>query len=100
MATITIADAKQSALANGQVRLVPQLPRGPSQYERLGTIHDIDPLENIERELREIDETIAGLKEEAEQPGEARKYAQAMLRQLIITRADLLAIKEKWLQPA
>ena len=46
------------------------------------------------------DATIAGLKEEAEQPGEARKYAQAMLRQLIITRADLLAIKEKWLQPA
>jgi len=100
VATILIADAKQSALANGHVRLVPQLPSGPSQYERLGTIHDIDPMENIERELREIDETIAGLKEEAEQPGEARKYAQAMLRQLLITRADLLAIKEKWLQPA
>ena len=44
--------------------------------------------------------TIAGLKEEAEQPGEARKYAQTMLRQLTITRADLIAIKEKWLQPA
>src|ERR1700757_1528077 len=100
MATITIPAAKKSALANGQVRLVPQLPSGPSQYERLSTIHDIDPLENIERELREIDATIAGLKEEAEQPDEARKYAHAMLRQLIITRADLLAIKEKWLQPA
>ena len=50
------------------MKLVPQLPSGPSQYERLSTIHDIDPLENIERELREIDEIIAGLKEEAEQP--------------------------------
>jgi hypothetical protein len=100
MATTTIADIKQSALANGNVKLVPQLPSGPSQYERLSTIHDIDPLENIERELREIDETIAGLKEEAEQPGAARKYAQTMLRQLTITRADLLAIKVKWLQPA
>ena len=70
-----------------------------SQYERL-SIHDIDPLENIERELREIDETIASLKEEAEEPGEAQKYAQAMLRQLTITRADLIAIKEKWLRPA
>jgi hypothetical protein len=36
----------------------------------------------------------------AEQPGEARKYAQTMLRQLTITCADLIAIKEKWLQPA
>jgi hypothetical protein len=100
MATMTIADIKQSALANGNGKLAPRLPSGPSQYERLGTIHDIDPLENIERELREIDEIIAGLKEEAEQPGEARKYAQTMLRQLTITRADLIAIKEKWLQPA
>ena len=49
---------KQSALANGNVKLVPRLPSGPSLYERLGTIHDIDSLENIERELREIDETI------------------------------------------
>jgi hypothetical protein len=80
MATMTIADIEQSTLANGNVKLVPQLRSGLSQYERLGTIHDIDPLENIERQLREIDETIAGLKEEAEQPGEARKYAQAMLR--------------------
>ncbi len=100
MAPIMIADAKQSALANGEVNLVPQLARGPSQYERSGTIHDIDPLGNIKRELREIDETIAGLKDEAEQPGEAQKYVQTMLRQLIITRADPLAIQEKWLQPA
>ena len=100
VATITIADIKQSALANGNVKLAPPLPSRPSLYERLGTIHDIDSLENIERELREIDETIAGLKKEAERPGEARKYAQTMLRQLIITRHDLLAIKEKWLQPA
>ena len=70
-----IADAKQSALANGHVRLVPQLPSGPSQYERLGTIHDIDPLENIERELREIDETIAGLKKEWRPCGSARYWA-------------------------
>ena len=82
------------------MKLAPPLPSRPSLYERLGTIHDIDSLENIERELREIDETIAGLKKEAERPGEARKYAQTMLRQLIITRHDLLAIKEKWLQPA
>jgi len=54
MATMTIADIEQSTLVNGNVKLVPQLPSGPSQYERLGTIHDIDPLENIERELREI----------------------------------------------
>ena len=100
MAAMTIAQLKQSALANGNVKLAPRLPSGPSLYERLGTIHDIDSLENIERELREIDETIAGLKKEAERPGEARKYAQTMLRQLIITRHDLLAIKEKWLQPA
>ena len=99
MATMTIADIEQFALANGNVKLTPQLPSGPSQYERL-SIHDIDPLENIERELREIDETIASLKEEAEEPGEAQKYAQAMLRQLTITRADLIAIKEKWLRPA
>jgi len=100
MATMTITDIKQPAFANGNVKLVPQLPSGPSQYERLRTNHDTDPLENIERELREIDETIAGLKKEAERPGEARKYAQTMLRQLTITRADFLAIKEKWLQPA
>ena len=99
MATMTIADIKQFALANGNVKLTPQLPSGPSQYERL-SIHYIDPLENIERELREIDETIASLKEEAEQPGDAQKYAQAMLRQLTNTRADLIGIKEKWLRPA
>ena len=96
---MTIADIEQSALGNGKVKLMPQPPSGPSQYERL-SIHDIDPLENIERELSEIDETIASLKEEAEQPGEAQKYAQGMLRQLTITRADLIAIKEKWLRPA
>ena len=68
MATMTITDAKQSALANGNVKLVPQLPSGPSQYERLGTIHDIDPLENIERELREIDETIPASKRKPNSP--------------------------------
>jgi hypothetical protein len=71
MAAMTIAQIKQSALANGNVKLAPRLPSGPSLYERLGTIHDIESLENIERELREIDETIAGLKKEAEQPGGA-----------------------------
>ena len=52
-ATMTIADIKQSAFANGNVKLVPRLPTGPSLYECLGTIHDIDSLQNIERELRE-----------------------------------------------
>jgi hypothetical protein len=99
MAPMTIADIEQSALADGNVKLMPQLPSGPSQYESL-SIHDVDPLENIERELCEIDETIAGLKEEAEQPGEAQKYVQAMWRQLTSTRADLIAIKEKWVRPA
>ncbi len=94
-----IADIEQSVLADGGVKLVPQVSSGPSQYERL-SLHDIDPLEHIERELREIDETIAGLKEEAEQPGEAQKYAQAILRQLTNTHADLIAIKQKWLRPS
>jgi hypothetical protein len=100
MATMTTADIKQSALANGNGELAPRLPSGRSQYERLSAIHDIDPLQNIERELREIDQIIAGLKEEAEQPGDARKYTETMLRQLTIARADFLAIKEKWLQAA
>jgi hypothetical protein len=37
MAVMTIADIKQSALAHRNVKLVPELPSGPSQYERLGT---------------------------------------------------------------
>ena len=40
------------------------MPSGPSQYERLGTIHaGLDPLEYIRRELYEIEVTIADLKE-------------------------------------
>ena len=53
-ATMTIADIEQSTLVNGNVNLVSALPSGPSQYERLGTIHDIDLLENIEREMLAI----------------------------------------------
>ena len=41
-----------------------EMPSGPSQYERLGTIHaGLDPLEYIKRELYEIEVTIADLKE-------------------------------------
>jgi hypothetical protein len=64
------------------------MPSGPSQYERLGTIHaGLDPLEYIRRELYEIEVTIADLKE------------TGMLRQLTRRRSDLLAIKTKWLEP-
>jgi hypothetical protein len=84
----TIALQQSNFTDRDHVKSAPELPDGPSQYERLGTIHDIDPLENIERELREIDETIAGLKEESEQHGHAQKYAKTMLRQLTISRAD------------
>jgi hypothetical protein len=64
------------------------MPSGPSQYERLGTIHaGLDPLEYIRRELYEIEVTIADLKE------------TGMLRQLTRRRPDLLAIKTKWLEP-
>jgi hypothetical protein len=87
-----IADIKQSALAHRNVKLVPELPSGAT-VRTLDTIHNIDPLKNIERELREIEKTVAGLKEEAKRPGEARKCAQAMLRQLTTTRADLIAIR-------
>jgi hypothetical protein len=61
---------------------------GPSQYERLGTIHaGLDPLEYIKRELYEIEVTITDLKD------------KGMLRQLTRRRSDLLAIKKKWLEP-
>ena len=64
------------------------MPSGPSQYERLGTIHaGLDPLEYIRRELYEIEVTIADLKE------------TGMLRQLTRRRSELLAIKTKWLEP-
>jgi hypothetical protein len=92
---------KQSALTYRHVKLVPDLPSGPSQYERLGTVHSgFDPLETIKHDLKEVESTIADLKEEASQPGEAQKYAKAMLRQLTRRRADLLELKKKWMQPA
>jgi hypothetical protein len=50
--------------------------------------------------LREIDDAIAGLKDEATQSSEAQKYAKTMLKLLTSRRTDLLAMKRKWLQAA
>jgi hypothetical protein len=61
---------------------------GPSQYERLGTIHaGLDPQEYIKRELYEIEVTIADPKD------------KGMLRQLTRRRSDFLTIKKEWLEP-
>ena len=69
---------KQSAIAYRHVKLVPDLPSGPSQYERLGTLPSgFDPLDNLKRELSEIEVTIADLKEQAVFPGVAQKYANS-----------------------
>jgi hypothetical protein len=91
---------RQSALGFRHVERA-TLPGGPSPYERLGTIYSgLDPLETIKRDLTEVESTIANLKEEMVQPGEAQKYAKAILRQLTRRRADLLELKKKWLRPA
>jgi hypothetical protein len=45
-----------SSLSLRQVNAAPKPPSGPSQYERLGTIHaGFDPLNHIKRELSEIE---------------------------------------------
>ena len=92
---------RQSALAFRHVKLASEKPNGPPPYERLSASHvGLDPLEHIKRELCEIDDTIADLKEEAAQSGEAQKYAKTMLKLLTGRRTDLLAIKKKWLRAA
>jgi len=50
--------------------------------------------------LREINDAIDGLKDEATQSSEAQKYAKTMLKLLTSRRTDLLAMKQKWLQAA
>jgi|HubBroStandDraft_6_1064221.scaffolds.fasta_scaffold2791320_1 hypothetical protein len=90
---------RQSALGFRRVQRA-ELPGGPSPYERLGTIHSgLDPLADIKRDLREVEAAIADLKERAADPGEAQKYAKTTLKLLIGKRADLLAMKKKWLEP-
>jgi hypothetical protein len=90
---------RQSALGFRHVQRS-TLPGGPSPYERLGTIYSgLDPLANIKCDLREVEAAIADLKEEAAQPGEAQKYAKNMLKLMIGKRADLIAMKKKWLEP-
>ena len=93
---------RQSALAFRRVKLASEKPSGPAPYERLSTSHaGLDPLEHIKRELREIDDAIADLKDEATQSGEAQKYAKTMLIKLMTgRRTDLLAMKKKWLVAA
>ena len=92
---------RQSALAFRRVKLASEKPSGPAPYERLSTSHaGLDPLEHIKRELREIDDAIADLKDEATQSGEAQKYAKTMLKLMTGRRTDLLAMKKKWLQAA
>ena len=82
-----------SGQAEKPARLVP--------YERLSASHaGLDPLEHIKRELREIDDAIADLNDEATQSGEAQKYATTMLKLMTGRRTDLLAMKKKWLQAA
>ena len=92
---------RQSALAFRHVKLASEKPNGPPPYQRLSASHvGLDPLEHIKRELREIDDAIADLKDEATQSGEAQKYAKTMLKLLTSRRTDLLAMKQKWLQAA
>ena len=50
--------------------------------------------------MREINDAIDGLKDEATQSNEAQKYAKTMLKLLTSRRTDLLAMKQKWLQAA
>ena len=71
---------RQSALAFRHVKLASEKPGRLAPYERLSTSHaGLDPLEHIKRELGEVDDTIADLKDEATQSGEAQKYAKTML---------------------
>ena len=92
---------RQSALAFRRVKLASETPSGRAPYERLSASHaGLDPLEHIKRELREIDDAIADLKDESMQSGQAQKYAKTMLKLLTGRRTDLLAMKKKWLQAA
>ena len=92
---------RQSAFALRYVKLGSESRSGPAPYERLSASHSgLDPLEPIKRELREIDDAIDGLKDEATQSSEAQKYAKTMLNLLTSRRTDLLAMKRKWLQAA
>ena len=92
---------RQSALAFRHVKLASEKPSGSAPYERLSASHaGLDPLEHIKRELSEIDDAIADLKDEATQSGEAQKYAKTMLKLMTGRRTDLLAMKKKWLQAA
>jgi hypothetical protein len=92
---------RQSSLAFRHVKLASEAPSGPAPYERLSASHaGLDPLGHMKRELREIDDAIADLKEEAMRSGEAQKYVKTMLKLLISRRTDLLAMKKKWLQAA
>ena len=92
---------RQSALAFRHVKLASEKPSRLAPYERLSTSHaGLDPLEHIKRELREIDDAIADLKDEATQSGEAQKYAKTMFKLMTGRRTDLLAMKKKWLQAA
>ena len=50
--------------------------------------------------MREINDAIDGLKDEATQSSEAQKYAKTMLKLLTSRRTDLLTMKQKWLQAA
>jgi hypothetical protein len=91
---------RQSAFALRHVKLGSETRSGPAPYERLSVHAGLDPLGPIKRELREIDDAIAGLQDEATQSGEAQKYAKTMLELLTSRRTDLLAVKRKWLQAA
>jgi hypothetical protein len=92
---------RQSTFAFRHVKLGSETRSGPAPYERLSASHaGLDPLAPIKRELREIDDAIVGLKDEATQSSEAQKYAKTMLKLLTSRRTDLLAMKQKWLQAA
>lgn len=92
---------RQSAFSLRPFKLGSETRSRPAPYERLSTSHGgLDPLEPIKRELREIDDAITGLEDEATQSGEAQKYAKTMLKLLTSRRTDLLAMKQKWLEAA
>ena len=88
---------RQSALAFRHVKLASETPSRSAPYERLSASHaGLDPLEHIKRELREIDDAIADLKDEATQSGGAQKYDKLLTSR----RTDLPSMKKKWLQAA
>jgi hypothetical protein len=92
---------RESAFAFRSVKLPSEAPSGPVPYEQLSASHaGVDPLEPIKRELREIDDAIACLKDEAMHASGAKKYAKTMLKLMISRRTDLLTMKRKWLQAA